>query len=100
MNKCQECGSTNIKYYRQMRKDHVWVVTARCENWHHPIKGKPFYPVSDFVLRDLPDLKNAEIEPRQLTMLEQIQEDARIQYPPVKEKVPYKNFPLPVGDHE
>lgn len=57
--KCGTCASQNITYYKQRRKDGVWVVTARCENGHHPIKGKPFYSVSDFDVESLPDLNSA-----------------------------------------
>lgn len=39
---CEKCGSKNITFYRQMRRDHVWTVTARCENMHVPNKYKPF----------------------------------------------------------
>ena len=44
--KCDTCGNKKITYYKQKRADGVWVVTARCGNWHHPIKGKPFYSVA------------------------------------------------------
>lgn len=32
--KCQVCGNGKITHYRQIRKDGVSVVTARCENGH------------------------------------------------------------------
>lgn len=34
--KCQVCGNGKITHYRQIRKDGVSVVTARCENGHIP----------------------------------------------------------------
>ena len=52
--KCEDCGSEKITFYKQVRKDGVVVVTARCENWHHPKHGKPFYPVYNFHLDKLP----------------------------------------------
>jgi hypothetical protein len=54
--RCDKCGSTAITYYKQRRKDGVIVVTARCENDHHPITGKPFYPISQFDIASLPML--------------------------------------------
>lgn len=95
MIKCEKCGSTNITFYRQMRCDYYWTVTARCEKMHIPNKYKIFYPVKDFDLAKLPDLPKDRQEERQLTMLEQIEQEARIQYP---EKPPYKNFPQPIED--
>jgi len=62
---CDKCNSAEITYYRQLRKDGVWVVTARCENGHHPITGKPFYPISQFDLKSLPVLgSQTEIQPQ------------------------------------
>jgi hypothetical protein len=78
--KCEDCGSTKITYYRQKRKDGVIVVTARCENWHSPKHGKPFYPTYNFHLDELPMLPVKEIAPRPLTMLEQIYQDAKAEY--------------------
>lgn len=89
---CEKCGSTNITFYRQMRVDHVWVVTARCEKMHIPNMRKIFYPVAEFKLGKLPDLPKDKQPERQLTMLEQIEQEAREQYPI---KQPYKNFPFP-----
>lgn len=57
---CEKCGSTAITHYRQRRADGVWVVTARCENNHSPIKGRPFYPVAQFNLMALPVLPGQE----------------------------------------
>lgn len=54
--KCDKCGSQKITYYKQQRKDKIWVVTARCDNDHHPISGKPFYPISKFDISKLPVL--------------------------------------------
>lgn len=54
--KCDKCHSQKITYYKQQRKDGLWIVTARCENDHHPITGKPFYPISKFDLSKLPVL--------------------------------------------
>ena len=51
---CDKCNSSQITYYKQRRKDGVMVVTARCENGHHPITGKPFYPISQFDISALP----------------------------------------------
>lgn len=58
--KCQVCGNGKITHYRQIRKDGVSVVTARCENGHIPIKGQPFYPVAQFNLDELPLLSKRE----------------------------------------
>lgn len=54
--KCDKCGSKNITYYKQQRKDKMWIVTARCENDHHPVTGKPFYSIAKFDLSKLPIL--------------------------------------------
>lgn len=53
---CEKCASGNIKHYKQLRRDGVWVVCARCENGHNPVKSRPFYPVSEFDLASLPIL--------------------------------------------
>lgn len=60
--KCHVCKSDSIQHYRQMRRDGVWVVTARCENGHIPEKGKPFYSISLFDVSTLPVLKSAASE--------------------------------------
>lgn len=51
---CHICNSSAITYYRQIRKDGVSVVTARCENGHIPEKGHPFYSVAKFNVFELP----------------------------------------------
>lgn len=61
---CDKCGSSAITYYRQRRKDGMIVVTARCDRGHHPITGKPFYPVSQFDISTLPMLPGQEEQPR------------------------------------
>lgn len=66
----QECGDGVITFYRQMRADGVIVVTARCKNNHHPIKGKPFYSLTEF-----DNIKKLPMLPTQQ---------------------PYKNYPLPI----
>lgn len=60
--KCQYCDSQKITYYKQKIKSGRFYVTARCENGHSPIKGKPFYPVEQFNLDELPILKKIEDE--------------------------------------
>lgn len=65
--KCDKCGNQKITYYKQCRKDGVWVVTARCENGHHPITGKPFYPISQFDIASLPILPGT-IQPGQMQL--------------------------------
>jgi hypothetical protein len=50
------CGSKKITHYRQIRKDGVPVVTARCENGHIPERTRPFYPVAQFDVWKLPPL--------------------------------------------
>lgn len=60
--KCQYCDSQKITYYKQQIKNGMFYVTARCENGHSPIKGKPFYPVENFNLDELPILKKVEDE--------------------------------------
>jgi len=61
--KCHVCGSTKITHYRQIRKDGVAIVTARCENGHIPLKGKPFYPVYNFHVDELPLLPSQASDP-------------------------------------
>jgi hypothetical protein len=51
---CYKCGSRKIAYYRQIRADGQAVVTARCENDHSPVKGKPFFPKWQFNVSKLP----------------------------------------------
>jgi hypothetical protein len=51
---CYKCGSRKITYYRQIRADGVPVVTARCENDHSPVKGRPFFSTQLFNVRALP----------------------------------------------
>lgn len=63
MTKCHVCGSEKVTYYRQIRIDGVTVVTARCENDHSPIKGKPFYPVYNFHVDELPLLPSQRSDP-------------------------------------
>lgn len=53
---CDRCGNGEITFYKQLRSDGVWVVTARCANGHHPKTGKPFYPISQFNISALPVL--------------------------------------------
>lgn len=95
--KCEKCGSERITFYRQLRSDNVWVVTARCDNMHIPNMKKIFYPVADFKIGKLPDLPKNKAPQTQMTMLEQITEDARKQYKP---KQPYTNFPFPVRNDD
>jgi len=58
--KCYQCSSTKITYYKQRRKDGKYIVTARCENNHIPVKGKPFYPLYKFDVNKLPLLGSVE----------------------------------------
>mgnify|MGYP001413778795 CR=1 FL=1 len=83
--KCDTCGNKKITYYKQKRADGVWVVTARCGNWHHPIKGKPFYSVVNFKLETLPVLPATQPYPEQQDLFQ-----------PKKIIPPYKNFPFEV----
>lgn len=59
---CHVCGDKDISYYRQRIKSGKFYVTARCANGHSPVKGKPFYPVENFKLDELPLLQKAEDE--------------------------------------
>lgn len=61
---CDKCQSDKIAYYKQRRKDGVIVVTARCENGHHPITGKPFYPISQFDISTLEMLPGSDATPQ------------------------------------
>jgi hypothetical protein len=83
--KCDKCRSKKITHYRQTIKGGRVVVTARCENGHHPVTGKPFYPQYLFKLDKLPPLEQADIMP----MFESL---------PVitQTKQPYRNFPFPL----
>ena len=102
--KCHICNSYEIKHYRQIRKDGVAVVTARCENGHIPIKGKPFYPVYLFDVGKLPllpsQINDAQtdmfvVEPKQIKTVEQPIK----KYPPMpKPKTTGVNFPIPVEE--
>lgn len=60
MEKCEKCGNTKITYYKQVIKGGRVVVTARCENGHHPKNGKAFYPLYNFHLDQLPILPERE----------------------------------------
>lgn len=60
--KCDKCSSTNIIYYKQLRKDGRYIVTARCENDHLPETGKPFYPSRKFDIMKLPLLGEENIQ--------------------------------------
>jgi hypothetical protein len=51
---CYKCGSRKITYYRQIIANGKTVITARCENDHSPVKGKPFFPKWQFNIRALP----------------------------------------------
>jgi len=61
---CEKCHSDKITYYKQRRKDGVIVITARCENGHSPIKGKPFYPISQFDISTLAMLPGSDATPQ------------------------------------
>lgn len=98
---CHKCGSRKITYYRQLRADGVPVVTARCENDHSPVKGKPFFSTRLFDVRKLPLL------PSQAQM--ELPQPKRLQLPEVKipfypkptrpiRREPDKNIPLPVEE--
>lgn len=86
--KCDKCGSDKITHCRQTIKDGRVVVTARCDNGHHPVTGKPFYPQYLFKLDELPPLPTAD-EPDIMPMFESL---------PVITKTPqpYRNFPFPL----
>lgn len=64
--KCDRCGTTEVKHYKQRRRDGVWVVTARCENGHIPETGRPFYPISQFDISALPVLGSQKDEQPEL----------------------------------
>lgn len=86
--KCDKCGTDKITYYRQTIKGGRKVVTARCENGHHPTTGKPFYPQYLFRVEELPALPKAD-EPDIIPMFESLPVITQ------KPKQPYKNFPYP-----
>lgn len=60
---CHRCGDPNIIYYRQVRRDGISVVTARCSNGHIPELGRPFYPISQFDVMSLPILGEQDDAP-------------------------------------
>jgi len=62
---CDKCGNSTISYYRQIRKDGVTVVTARCENDHIPETGHPFYSIAQFDVMSLPLLGGKREEKQQ-----------------------------------
>lgn len=97
--KCHVCQSTKITHYRQIRKDGVTVVTARCENGHIPQKGKPFYPVYLFKVDKLPLLGGDEIPSKPVQQLTMLEQNPVKKYPPMpKPKYTGVNFPYPVED--
>jgi hypothetical protein len=98
MDKCGTCQSTKITYYRQKIKGGRIVVTARCENWHHPIKGKPFYPMYNFQVEKLPLLPDEK--PEEETKQEELWQvrNKSIQEQWKTHPLNYKNFPLPIEE--
>lgn len=99
--KCHICNSYEIKHYRQLRRDGVWVVTARCENGHIPIKGKPFYLVALFDVDKLPVLPSQDGDTKQVDMFKyQPQKQEQIKkYPSLPIPPPTgRNFPLPIEE--
>lgn len=99
---CHICNSYEIKHYRQRRRDGVWVVTARCENGHIPIKGKPFYPVYQFDVDSLPILPIQEPDVLQVDMFKPRvvwKPEPIKKYPPMpKPKYSGRNFPQPIEE--
>lgn len=89
---CHICGNTSITFYKQIRKDGVAVVTARCANGHIPEKGKPFYSVHLFDLKKLPPLNREEHE-KQLSFIQ-----SRVEEVKKITKQPYRNFPFPIEE--
>lgn len=89
--KCHICNSQKITHYRQIRKDRVAVVTARCENGHIPEKGKPFYPVYNFHVDELPLLPSQRTDPiaQQVEMFKAQEQEVRqiFKYPPMPRPV-------------
>ena len=94
--KCEKCGSERITFYRQLRSDNVWVVTARCDNMHIPNMKKIFYPVADFKVSKLPQWPIPKAPPPQMTMLEKF--TTKESKP--KPTQPYTNFPFPVRNDD
>lgn len=74
---CHYCGSKSIQHYRQLRKDRIWVVTARCENGHIPEKGKPFYSVALFDVASLPVLKNNDPNDGQIELFVPVEKESK-----------------------
>lgn len=85
--KCCECGSQEITYYRQIRADGITVVTARCANDHHPLRGHPFYSVLDFNLDTLDLLPSQRNDPiaKQVEMFKAQEKEVKqiYKYPPM-----------------
>lgn len=97
--KCHVCGSTKITHYRQIRVDGVAVVTARCANWHIPIKGKPFYPVAQFDLKKLPLLPDEQPLFQYVEAFKEQTQEVQKKYPSMpRPKSTGVNFPYPVED--
>lgn len=103
--KCQVCGSGKVTHYKQRRKDGVWVVTARCENGHIPIKGKPFYPLYLFDIKSLPVLpiQESTIEQEEMFKVREVKQvwnpEPIKKYPSMpKPKLNGRNFPLPIEE--
>ena len=100
--KCHICNSYQIKHYRQLRRDGVWVVTARCENDHIPIKGKPFYSVALFDVDKLPILPSQEpiVQQEEMFKVKQAWNPEPIKkYPPMPQPKPNgRNFPQPIEE--
>lgn len=84
---CHVCGSGKITYYRQKIKGGRVYVTARCENGHSPVKGKPFFEQWRFTLEKLPFL-NIDTE--------ESQKQLSFSQPSISQ--PYRNFPFPVEE--
>ncbi len=104
---CHICNSYEIKHYRQRRRDGVWVVTARCENDHIPVKGKPFYPLYLFDVDSLPILPSQEPDIKQEAMFETQKAEIRQiwnpepvkKYPPMpKPRSTGINYPQPIEE--
>jgi hypothetical protein len=97
---CYKCGSRKITYYRQIRADGEAVVTARCENDHSPVKGKPFFPKALFNVRALPLLlSQAQMELPSVS-LPKVMKFRRLQVPDVaSRKIPnrYSGVNLETG---
>lgn len=101
--KCHICGSKVITHYRQIRKDKVAVVTARCENDHIPEKGRPFYSVENFHIDELPLLPSQASDPiaQQVEMFKAQEKEVKqiFKYPSMpRPKTTGRNFPIPVDE--